>query len=115
MTTHHGNEITIQRPEDWGNMGHPQWHRNILVNGELAGFCWGDNIDFAYPNNQYWARLCWGRFENNRIDLGYWPSRGKRDQLLTLRDVRRAIGWELESLDYLAGTRHTFDKYRRDG
>lgn len=97
MTTHLGNQITIQRPRDWGNMGYPQWHRNILVNGELAGFCWGDNEKFASPNNEYWARLCWGRYENNRIDLGRVPSQGRRDPLLTLRDVRRAIGWAADS------------------
>lgn len=84
--------ITIQRPRDWGNYGYPQWHRNILVDGELAGYCWGDNEQFASPNNEYWATLCWGQFEGNRIDFGrssrYGPT---KDALLTLRDVRRVI------------------------
>ena len=112
--------MTIQRPTDWGNMGYPQWNRNILVNGELAGYCWGDNEKFAYPNSEYWAALCWGRFEadcvDDRINVGRASRYGPEQHALrTLRDVRRAIGWQLESLDYLAGTRHTFDKYRRDG
>ena len=84
--------ITIQRPTDCGNMCYPQWNRNILVDGELAGYCWGDNEKYASPNDEYWARLCWGRFENDRIDFGrasrYGPG---RYALRTLRDVRRVI------------------------
>ena len=84
--------VTIQRPTDWGNMGYPQWNRNILVNGELAGYCWGDNEQYASPNSEYWATLCWGQYEGNRINFGrrsrYGPT---KDALLTLRDVRRVI------------------------
>ena len=88
MTTHHGNEITIQRPTDWGNYGYPQWHRNILVNGELAGYCWGDNEKFAYPNNEYWATLCWGRFETNCEDDRIFFKRGAAQVLLRAETLR---------------------------
>ena len=84
--------VTIQRPTDWGNMGYPQWNRNILVNGELAGYCWGDNEKYASPNGEYWATLCWGRFENDRINFGRgYPHGAHRYPLRTLRDLRRVI------------------------